>query len=98
MADQKRSSGFIEVRSSGGGRLLFLFDPARDLIVIRHKGSKGERPQFQDEVVDLRRYRAEGGGNDNGHENGHGELRAAAGAVGRVHEQAVGGYVDGKRV
>lgn len=80
MADQKRSD-FVEVRA-GGGRLLFLFDPARDLIVIRHRGSKGERAGYQDEVIDLRLYRAGNGGND----NGHGGLSSATGAVGRVHE------------
>lgn len=79
MADQKRS-GFIEVRA-GGGRLLFLFDPARDLIVIRHRGSKGERAGYQDEVVDLRRYRAEGGGI-----NGHGEFFPTPGTTGGIHK------------
>lgn len=59
MANNGRS-GFVEVRSTGGGRLLFLFDPARDLIVIRHRGNKGERERFQDEVVDLRQYRGMG--------------------------------------
>lgn len=44
------SSGWIEVRRNG--RLLFFFDPARDLIEIKRKG---EQPV----LIDLRRLRRE---------------------------------------
>lgn len=42
-------NGFIEIRRNG--RLLFRYDPNRDLVEIKPKGS-------QSEVVDLRQYRA----------------------------------------
>lgn len=40
--------GFVEVRD-GDGRLLFLFDPERDLVEVRVKGRTS--------LVDLRKYR-----------------------------------------
>lgn len=42
------AAGFVEVRD-GEGRLLFLFDPARDLVQVRQKGRTS--------LIDLRMYR-----------------------------------------
>lgn len=47
-------SRWVEVREPGTGFLLFLYDPARDLVQIKRPGAQNAL-----HVIDLTRYRAE---------------------------------------